>query len=62
MTYKIILWMAVFMLNIQLALAQTGLFVSSTATDFAVTGIVLVVIILVFKEVFNRMFKKNDRK
>ena len=59
MNKKVILWISVFMLNIAVAHAQTGLFDSATAGQFAVTGIIIVVIIIVIKEIFKQFFSKK---
>lgn len=59
MNYKLILWTSIFILNIQFALAQTGLFDAPTAGQFAVTGIVVIVIIFVFQDLFNRFIRRK---
>ncbi len=55
---KIILWIGIFSALIPIALAQTGLFNVDTATDFAVTGIIFVLLIIVFKEVAKNFLKR----
>lgn len=59
MNKKILLWIGMFIISINLAVAQTGLFTSDTAGKFAVTGIVVIVAILVLKEFGQRIFKKR---
>jgi|TARA_Y100000310_G_C20675287_1_gene812680 hypothetical protein len=56
---KIYLLIPVFILNISLAFAQTGLFTGTTATQFAVTGIIIIVLIIVIQEIFKKMFRKK---
>ncbi len=59
MNKTIYLMIVMFLVVIQIAFAQTGLFTSEGAGQFAVTGIIIVVIIIAFREVFNRMRKKK---
>ncbi len=51
MNNKIFIWMSVFLMSITIASAQTGLFNTETGTQFAITGIIIVVIILVLREI-----------
>ena len=62
MNRKIILWTGIFLINLQIAFAQTGIFNVDTATDFAVTGIIFVLLIIVFKEVAKNLFKRMKKK
>lgn len=56
---KMFLWMIVFMLNLTIVKAQTGLFDTGIAGTFATTGIVIIVVIIIFKEMFKRFFSKK---
>ncbi len=61
MTNKLILWISVFIFNLAMVNAQTGLFDGGISSTFATAGITIVIVILVFKEVFKRMFRKNAK-
>ncbi len=56
---KLLLWITVFLIQLVPVLAQTGLFTAEGAGNFALTGIIIVVIIIVFKELAKRAFKKK---
>lgn len=58
MTKKLIIWIAGILMSIPIAFAQTGLFDAGTAGTFAIAGITIIVIIIVFKELFKRFFRK----
>ena len=59
MKIKILAWIIGMVLSSSIAFAQTGLFNDVTATTFATTGIIIVVVILVIKEMFKRFFNKK---
>lgn len=55
---KLILYLIIGMLNLTIVYAQTGLFDSATAGNFATTGIVIVVAIFILREFFKRFKRK----
>lgn len=57
---KYIIYLMLFLLNVIIVNAQTGLFSSSGASDFAKFGIVVVVIFFALREVIKNI--KNFRK
>ncbi len=57
---KLVFWTIVlFVINLPIAFAQTGLFDAGNAGTFAITGITFVIVIIVLREVFKSFFKKK---
>lgn len=48
---KLIMYGVIFLINLHIVLAQTGLFSSDTAQTFALTGIILIVIIIIIRNI-----------
>lgn len=59
MTMKLMFWMTVFLINIGIATAQTGLFVAETGNTFLITGVTIIVTILVISEIVRRFRKRK---
>ena len=59
MTKAILIWTSVFIFNLAVVTAQTGLFDSGTVGTFATTGVTIVVLILVIRELFKQFFSKK---
>ncbi len=59
MMKKIILLPILSFFVVPIVYAQTGLFDGGIAGTFAVTGVTIVVLIIVIKEIFNRFFGKK---
>lgn len=57
MKYKLMLWISVFLLNLNIALAQTGLFNADAGQDFALFGILAIVIILIIRSIVKGKFR-----
>ena len=57
MKLKLFIWISVLLLNLQIAFAQTGLFQSETGQQFAITGILLIVIIVIIRSVVKGRMK-----
>ncbi len=57
MKAKLILWISVFFFNLSIALAQTGLFDTGTSQDFAILGIILIVVIIIGRNIVKGNFK-----
>lgn len=58
---KIILYASIFLINVSIAFAQTGLFSSEGATTFANTGIIIVLVIIIGKVFLTRLFKRRKK-
>ncbi len=59
MKMKIMLLIGMLIINVNIALAQTGLFEVGTAGKFAVTGIIIVVVIIILREFGKNIFRKK---
>lgn len=55
---KLIFWITVFLINIGIVTAQTGLFVAETGNTFLIAGVTIIVTIIVIGE-FVRRFRKR---
>ncbi len=51
MNKKIILYATALLINLQIAFAQTGLFSSETGQQFAITGIIIIVAIIIIRSI-----------
>ena len=59
MNKKIYLWIGMFLMSINIAVAQTGLFSESGSNSFLITGIQFIVLIIVGKTVARNLFRKK---
>jgi len=59
MKINFIIYSLMFLINLYVASAQTGLFTDSGVTTFATTGVLIVVVVLLIKEFFKRLTGKS---
>ena len=58
MRNKLLLWIIVFLFNLNIVLAQTGLFSSEGSNALLITGVSIVVIVIVIRDLFRRKIIK----